>query len=472
MQRDTYNTITSSHCSKTDLELILGMPTGTAETNEMDLKVETGCSSTIQTDSVFMGNAVDPVYQAKAKILNEAMQEIGMGRYQWLLFFVTGFGYWGSVSALILTSVVNEFRFNGPFLYLSQSIGVLVGAIFWGFASDIWGRKIAFNSTLFIRAVSTAAAGASPNYITLCALATVWSIGDGGNYPVDCAILLGLAISLVYFGRPKYLMSRGRDADAVAVIHWLAKYNGARSSLKLEDLSKVGNLDVPRNKSTLEADERAAAPSTKVARFHAGHIKGLFATKKLAYSTSLLIILSILIGLAGPLYASYVPYYLATRGAYFGDGTLYTTYRNQVILSAISIPGCLLAGWMVDIPKVGRKGALAISSVLTGVFTLTSTTSRSSNALLGWNCAYSLSINAMASVYHGIGPELFFTKDRGTGMAILSATGRGSEILAPLVALYANIATSAPIFISGAMLVVNGLVALLLPFETRGHASL
>ena len=27
-------------------------------------------------------NAVDPVYQAKARILNAAFQEIGMGRYQ------------------------------------------------------------------------------------------------------------------------------------------------------------------------------------------------------------------------------------------------------------------------------------------------------------------------------------------------------------------------------------------------------
>jgi hypothetical protein len=27
-------------------------------------------------------NALDPIYQAKARVLNNAMQEIGMGRYQ------------------------------------------------------------------------------------------------------------------------------------------------------------------------------------------------------------------------------------------------------------------------------------------------------------------------------------------------------------------------------------------------------
>lgn len=36
---------------------------------------------------------VDPVYQAKARILNEAIQEIGMGKYQVYLFICAGFGW-------------------------------------------------------------------------------------------------------------------------------------------------------------------------------------------------------------------------------------------------------------------------------------------------------------------------------------------------------------------------------------------
>lgn len=64
-----------------------------------------------QTDTVFTEDALDPVYQAKARILNDAIQEIGMGKYQWCvqpslsgsqlipissdrwLFAVTGFGW-------------------------------------------------------------------------------------------------------------------------------------------------------------------------------------------------------------------------------------------------------------------------------------------------------------------------------------------------------------------------------------------
>jgi hypothetical protein len=35
---------------------------------------------------------------------------------------------------------------------------------------------------------------------------------------------------------------------------------------------------------------------------------------------------------------------------------------QQVILSVIGVPGAFLAGWAVELPYLGRKGVLAISS--------------------------------------------------------------------------------------------------------------
>ena len=153
---------------------------------------------------IFAEGTLDPIYQAKARILNEALQEIGMGKYQvryplalllarsharpsvvlvrrrrfWLvrvssscgsasnsaLTFlpvetISGrFAYLSSsyqhlsrkltvphpfqiVTGLILAPVVQEFSFKGPFLKLAQNIGLLVGAAFWGLASDVWGRR-------------------------------------------------------------------------------------------------------------------------------------------------------------------------------------------------------------------------------------------------------------------------------------------------------------------------------------------
>ena len=35
---------------------------------------------------------------------------------------------------------------------------------------------------------------------------------------------------------------------------------------------------------------------------------------------------------------------------------------QQVIISILGVPGCLLAGWAVELPNFGRRGTLAISS--------------------------------------------------------------------------------------------------------------
>lgn len=36
---------------------------------------------------------VDPAYRQKSEILNGALTQIGMGRYQWQLFFLAGLGW-------------------------------------------------------------------------------------------------------------------------------------------------------------------------------------------------------------------------------------------------------------------------------------------------------------------------------------------------------------------------------------------
>jgi hypothetical protein len=54
------------------------------------------------------------------------------------------------VTGLIFTPVVNEFAFEGPFLKLGQNVGLLVGAVFWGVGSDIWGRRYLPNNLLYL----------------------------------------------------------------------------------------------------------------------------------------------------------------------------------------------------------------------------------------------------------------------------------------------------------------------------------
>jgi hypothetical protein len=88
---------------------------------------------------------------------------------------------------------------------------------------------------------------------------------------------------------PKYLMGRGRDEHAVEVIHLLAEYNGKMSHLTLERLQAAGKYGekegVSQNTSALASVKR------QLAKFKGDHVKALFATRRLAYSTSLLIVI-------------------------------------------------------------------------------------------------------------------------------------------------------------------------------------
>ncbi|KAF9522619.1 MFS general substrate transporter [Crepidotus variabilis] len=496
-------------------------------------------------ENLYEDGVLDPVYYAKTLVLNKAIQEIGMGKYQYKLLIVAGFGWfadsvWPLLTGLILQPVVNEFGFNPPFLSLAANAGLLVGAIFWGLGCDVWGRKWCFNITLFLAGVFGLSAGGAPNFVALASLMAVMGVGVGGNLPVDSAVFLDLipashqylltfmsifwclgqlfvnliawplianfscspaltticsrsdnmgwryllfilgGITLLLWGirfflfdlleSPRYLDGRGQDAEAVEVIQRIAKYNGRDIKLTVDDLAALG--EIGRGDEILDHGEKKRGLLTRTSNFRSEHVKALFRTPKIAWSTSLLIALWGIIGLASTLYNSFLPYLLITRGTHFGDASLNTTYRNTLIISVVGLPSALLATLAVEIPGVGRKGTLAISAGLTGTFLLASTTARSSNALLGWNCGYAFFSNIMYGVLYALSPEIFPAKDRGTGNGLVSTATRVFGLIAPIIALYANITTEVPVYIAGAMVIFSGGIAMILPYEPRGKASM
>ena len=97
----------------------------------------------------------------------------------------------------------------------------------------------------------------------------------------------------------------------------------------------------------------------------------------------------------------------------------------------------------------------------------------------------------MYGVLYAISPELFPAKDRGTGNGLTATATRVFGIIvcctvylasytvanvwptqAPVIALYANLETAVPVYVSGALIIGSGVLALLLPYEPRGKASI
>lgn len=206
---------------------------------------------------------------------------------------------------------------------------------------------------------------------------------------------------------PKYLMGKGQDEKAVEVVHAIAKRNGKTSNLTLDDLRICEGI-VPGGVASVEIGAgtqqtgAASAIRRKLAAVDSNHVKGLFATKKLAFSTAAIMLVWALIGLAFPLYNAFLPYIQQQRGAQLGDGSTYLTYRNSLIIATLGVPGAIIGGILVEWRFFGRKITLAVATVLTGTFILASTTATTSNTLLAWNCMYNLFSNIMFAVLYSV----------------------------------------------------------------------
>ncbi|OJJ54785.1 hypothetical protein ASPSYDRAFT_210462 [Aspergillus sydowii CBS 593.65] len=478
----------------------------------------------------------DSIYDRKAKIINRAIQDIGMGRYQWGLFVLCGFGWiadnlWLQGVALTLTPLANEFGISGNdsrFATCALFVGLIVGASFWGIASDIVGRRPAFNCTLLICGAFGLAAGGGPNWVGTCALYACVGLGVGGNLPVDAAvfceclppnsgnILSGLAtwwsvgtlissmlawafipnfscddsapvclkadnwgwrylvLSLgaitfamflcrfflfTFYESPKFLVSRGRQDEAVAAVQGIARKNKTTTWLTVDLLNELGGIAEER-----EAEKLSVAEIIKrsLSRFSVQQIAPLFATKRLGLSTVLIWFCWTCIGLGYTLFNAFLPQYLGA------NSTVYETYRNYAITAVCGIPGPLLAWVMVDLPYIGRKGTMAFSTLVTGVLLYCFTATKDSNVQLVCSALESFFQMMMYGVLYAYTPEVFPAPNRGTASGIASCLNRIAGLMAPIIGIYASTDPLAPIYASGGLILASFVAMIFLPIETRG----
>ncbi|KAG5916934.1 hypothetical protein E4U42_007450 [Claviceps africana] len=138
------------------------------------------------------------LYEKKCHLVNREIDRQGMGRYQWYIWVLCGFGYfldllWAQAFGLVLSPLQQEMGFQdgqSGRISTSFSAGLTVGAIFWGLMSDIVGRRWAFNLTCLFTSAFGLGLGFSNSYTTLLVITAFVGFGVGGNIPVDSAILL------------------------------------------------------------------------------------------------------------------------------------------------------------------------------------------------------------------------------------------------------------------------------------------
>lgn len=87
------------------------------------------------------------LYEKKCMLVNKEMNAMGMGRYQWCIWALCGFGYlldlmWAQAFGLVLQPLMQELGFEGSQsgnITASFNAGLTAGAAVWGILVDIIG---------------------------------------------------------------------------------------------------------------------------------------------------------------------------------------------------------------------------------------------------------------------------------------------------------------------------------------------
>ena len=154
---------------------------------------------------------------------------------------------------------------------------------------------------------------------------------------------------------PRWLVSQNRDEEVLENLRKIASTYNRPFTLTLEQLEAQGRV---------QNTEKSAWSSLRLRK----HVSGLFDSRKLAWSTVVIVANWFVIGMVSPLYSVFLPYYLKSRGADTGDDSNYTTWRNYAINQVAGLAGPIIAAGLVETQYIGRRGSLAIGAAVTMAF--------------------------------------------------------------------------------------------------------
>ena len=382
----------------------------------------------------------------------------------WKVIFISGLGLMfdamdqGMVSGVI-ASIGKDWDLNTMQLSLLGSSGVLgmmLGALVSGIASDKWGRRTIVLVTLLIFSLGSALCGLAPNYELLLAARFLTGIGLGGELPVVTTLvsefsslksrgrnvvivesfwawgwilaalvaylaiplygwriaffigavpaLFAAALRFIIPESPRYLESKGRLAEANTIVSTMEKQAGITP-----------------------VQEREAAPASEPQqRLSASKAFAKLWSSDHRRSTLVLWILWFGVNLGYYGFVLWTPSFLVAQGY-----ELVKSFEFTLIMCFAQLPGYALAAILIE--RIGRKPTLTLFLLGTAAsawffghatsieFVLVAGCLLYFFALGTWGCVYSYT------------PELYPTEIRGAGAGSASAVGRIGAFLAPMI---------------------------------------
>ncbi|RSN25637.1 MFS transporter [Amycolatopsis sp. WAC 04169] len=384
------------------------------------------------------------------------------------IFLIGGLGYmfdaWDVALNGFLTPLVGtEFGLSAGgrgLVATANLIGMAVGAVAWGTIADRIGRKKAFSITLLLFALFSVLGALAPNVETFLALRFLAGIGLGGCIPVDYAIvsefsprkhrgrvlsamdgwwpigttlaavsatlllpvegnwrwmlvLMILPALLLFWVRrgvpesPLYLVRKGREAEARAVIDDLVRRTGATPEPYSIPPAVVEDTRGGAVAAAFDQLRRVWAFNPRITAV----AWSLFISVMLVYYAAL----------------SWMPSILRAQG--FGE---IAAFASTALMNATGIVGVAVAVLLVD--KVGRKRIIMVAGPLTAlslvVFSLLLDTPAAAVVAIG---AFGLFALVVIPVMYAYVSELYPTELRASGFGWASSSSRAITGFAPLL---------------------------------------
>lgn len=438
------------------------------------------------------------------------LERLPFGRVHWRLLLMGGLGYTcdavdGAVIAFLLPSVTALWALTDQqtgLLGSSNMIGYLFGAFLAGTLADQIGRRTVMMYALAIYSAATLVAAFAPNWqFFFC-----WRIIAGFGLGAESAIIAPFLSELVqkrYRGRfvgsltgffsfgfvfaallgyfvvpasadgwrivqiitalpivmllwwrralpesPRWLMQRGRSAEAEAVV--------ARMET---EVMRRGNADL----APLDSIEMPAVSSSQGGTY-GQNLAALWSPRVRRTSLMLwLLWLSITFSYYG--FFTWIPTLLIKQGM-----TVTKSFGYSIVIYLAQIPGYYSAAFASE--KLDRKWTIVLYLLLGGGSAWLMSQARSDPAIMGAGFLLSFFMNGTYAGIYAYTPELYPTAFRGTGMGVASAFGRIGGLSAPIIIglTFARIGFGGVFTITTAVLLLGALAVALLGINTAGKS--
>lgn len=430
--------------------------------------------------------------------IDEAIERIGVGKFQWRLFAINGFTWAAdAMEVLIIGFVIPAIMTLWGLTSVQAGVvasatfaGMFVGAWGWGALADHIGRRRVFMLAVVLDALFGLLSALSPNLTVLIILRFLTGTAVGGTLPVDYAVMSEFLPSrqrgafLVYLESfwsvgtlivallawalipqlpqdgwryllaasalpglisfwirrdvpesPRHLLVNGRADEARAVLEQVAAINGVTLS--------IGNL-------------RSGEHSRSNPGF--GIWQNGLAPRTLLLST---IWFSLSLGYYGIF--TWLPGIFKTQGF-----ALLPVYQNMIILAVAQVPGYVLAAYLVE--RIGRRWTLVAFLFGSAIASYWFAIASSVPLIIAGGAFLSFALLGAWGALYAYTPELYPTELRGTGMGWASAMARIAGIVAPLLGGYLlQVSLVVALTFYAAFFVLAGCATLFLSYETRGQ---